>query len=66
MVTQNSLRTSAREQVFIENLNFKCTTAIGLNKCLKQIKLPIPLYTCDISKVPSNISTMFPPLLKEI
>ena len=32
---------------------------VDLNKCLKQVKLPISLYMrASISELPSNISTM--------
>ena len=43
-----------------ENLNnVKVATIVDLNKFLKQIKLPISLYTCTpISEVPSNKNTM--------
>ena len=47
-----------RKQVHFE-INFKLVTSIDLNISLKQIKLPISLYTCvHISELPSNISTM--------
>ena len=35
------------------------TTAVDVDKCLKQIKLPILRHTCaSYSELPSNISTM--------
>ena len=43
MVTQKTLR------------NFE--TAVDLNNCLKQIKVPISIHTCAfISDLPSNLS----------
>ena len=53
MVTRNTLRTwkKVKKNEFV--------TAVDLNKCLKQIKLPVYLYTCaPILELPSNISTM--------
>ena len=45
-----------RESVFFI---FIFAIAVDLNKCLKQVKLPISLYTCThISELPSNLSTM--------
>ena len=39
--------------------NFKFSTDVDLSKCLKQIKLPILLYTCaPFSELPSNIRIM--------
>ena len=40
METQNTLRTQ------FKRYNFKVATAVELNKCLKEIKLPVALYTC--------------------
>ena len=48
MVTQNMLRTCE------EKNDFEFLTAVYLNKCLEQIKLPTSLYTC----APSDLSTM--------
>ena len=37
----------------------KFVTAVDLNKCLKQIKLPISIHTCaNISKLPSDKNIM--------
>ena len=41
MVAQNFLRTCERKQVFLI-----FATALDLNNCLKQIKLPIALHIC--------------------
>ena len=58
MVTNKTLRTDKGKQVCFEN-DFKFANPVDLNKCLKQTKLPILLYTCaHISELPSNISTM--------
>ena len=55
MVTKKTLRTREGEQAFKKN---KFGTAVDLNKCLKQIKLPSSLHTwAPISDLPSNIST---------
>ena len=58
MVPQKTLRTCEENRsYFIFYLNLE--TSVELNKCLKQIKLPIELYTCALfSELPSNISTM--------
>ena len=54
MVSQNM----SRNRSFFEN-NLKIATTVNLNKCLKQINLPISLYMyAPISDLPSNISTM--------
>ena len=54
MVSQNM----SRNRSFFEN-NLKNATTVNLNKCLKQINLPISLYMyAPISDLPSNISTM--------
>ena len=54
--TQNTLRTWEGYQEFLIS-NFIFATAIDLYKCLKQIKLPISLYTCA-PIAPFDISTM--------
>ena len=41
MVTQNTLRTGEGKQVVFEEKKNQTDTAVDLNKCLKQIKLPI-------------------------
>ena len=40
MVTRNTLRTRERKKVFFLN-NFKFMTIVDINKCLKQVELPI-------------------------
>ena len=58
MVTQNVLRTCEGKRVLSE-IDSKLATALALNKCLKQIKLPKLLLTCaTISMLPSSISTI--------
>ena len=53
LITQNTLRTSKGIQVYIENdLNF--TAASDLNKCLKQIELPVLFHSfAPISEFPA-------------
>ena len=54
MITQNTLRTCEEIQVFHE-INFIFVTAFDVNRCVKQIKLPILLHTCSsISGLPSK------------
>ena len=56
MVTQKTLRTCIERNIYYE---FEFSTALDLNKCLQQIKLPILLYMgASISKLPANIITM--------
>ena len=58
MVTQNTLRTCLVRKIYSED-KFEFSTALDLNKCLQQIKLPILLYMgASISKLPANIITM--------
>ena len=59
MVTQNMLRTCEENRTFSTEKN-RFATALDLNKCIKQIKLPILRRTCaPFFEVPSNISTMY-------
>ena len=45
--------------MYFMKMNFKIVTAANLKKWLKQIKLPISLYTsASNSKLPYNVSTM--------
>ena len=56
MVTKNELRTCERKNIFLEN-NLKFTA--DLNKCLKQVKVPIVIYkSALISEEPSDMSAM--------
>ena len=58
MVTYDTLRTCEGKHVFFK-IDLKFETAVDLNKCLKQIKLPISTYSCaPISELPSDKSTM--------
>ena len=56
MVTQGKLRTCEVKQLSLLKINFKIATAVDLNECLKQAKLPIFLHT--IPELPSDKSTM--------
>ena len=56
MVTQITLCTYEEKEV---RKKIRFVTALSLNKCLKQIKLPRWLYSCTpISDLPSNICSM--------
>ena len=58
MVTQKTLLTFEVRHFFFEN-TIKFSSAVDLNKCLKQISLLISLLTCaPILDVPSYLSTM--------
>ena len=58
MVTQKTLLTFEVRQFFFEN-TIKFSSAVDLNKCLKQISLLISLLTCaPILDVPTYLSTM--------
>ena len=58
MVTQNILR-KCEGNHYISEEKCQIVTVPDLNKCLKQIKLPISLYTCaPISVLPSDLSAM--------
>ena len=58
MVTQNTLRTSEGNPDFPE-IDFIIATALDLNKCFKQIKLPVSNPTsAPIFELPPYISTM--------
>ena len=55
-LTQNILHARRKISHFLSD--FKFLTSIDLDKRLKQIKLPILLYTCaPFSVLPFNIST---------
>ena len=58
MVTKNTMPIREGKKVSLKN-NCKFTTAVDLDKSLKQFKLPTSLCTfATISELPSNISTM--------
>ena len=62
MVTQKQMRTRVGNQYFSQ-INVIYTTALDLNKCLKQIKLTISLYTCvPISDTRSKTNMVKPQL----
>ena len=59
MVSRITLCMCEEKQVFLWKLIIQQVTAVVLNKCLKQIELPIYLLACAlISQLPSNISNM--------
>ena len=46
----------ARVRIKKGNLDFKFPTAVNINKCLTQIKLPSSFYLCvPISELPSHV-----------
>ena len=48
---------NSEHELRVKENNFKFITAVDLNKCLKQIDLPISLHTCEpISELLSNVS----------
>ena len=56
MVIQNVVR-PCKEKQDLSEINLKSATALDLNKCLKQVELPISIHRCTpISELP--ISTL--------